>query len=187
VNCDDYLSMLATLPVEELAYGRAREHAAGCRDCDRVARVVAEREQNMLMAFGELQPSVPAAQTAATALMRSRRRKVGRYYEMGLGIAMVATVILYVTMSRIVPAPPSSSRVSETFRLQCLSPEQAAEVLRPHIQATGLISFRPNSPLGVIKVEASREEMATARSVLDRYDSPAESQCAVQVTVPKVP
>jgi hypothetical protein len=29
--------------------------------------------------------------------------------------------------------------------------------------------------------------METARSVLDRYDSPAESQCAVQVTVPKVP
>jgi hypothetical protein len=29
--------------------------------------------------------------------------------------------------------------------------------------------------------------MATARSVLDRYDSPTQSQCAVQVTVPKVP
>jgi hypothetical protein len=27
----------------------------------------------------------------------------------------------------------------------------------------------------------------TARSVLDRYDSPAQSQCAVQVTLPKVP
>jgi hypothetical protein len=155
VNCDDYLSMLATLPVAELAYGRAREHAAGCRDCDRVTRVVAEREQNMLTAFDELQPSVPAAQTAATALMRSRRRKVGRYYERGLGIAMVATVVLYVTISRIAPAPPTS-RVSETFQLQCLSPEQAAEVLRPHLQATALISFRPSSPLGVIKVEASR-------------------------------
>jgi type II secretory pathway component GspD/PulD (secretin) len=105
---------------------------------------------------------------------------------MGLGIAMVATA-LYMMMSRIAPAPPPTARVSETFRLQCLSPEQAAEVLRPHIQATGLISFQPNSSLGVIKVEASREEMVTARSVLDRYDSPAESQCSVQVTVPRVP
>jgi hypothetical protein len=186
VNCDDYLSMLATLPVEELAYGRAREHAAGCRDCDRVTRVVAEREQNMLMAFGELQPSVPAAQTAASALMRSRRRKVALYYKTGLGIAMAA-IALYMTMSRTVPAPPPSSRVSETFRLQCLSPEQAAEVLRPQIQPTARISFRPSSPLGVIKVEASREELVTARSVLDRYDSPAESQCGVQMTVPKGP
>jgi hypothetical protein len=186
VNCDDYLSMLATVPVEELAHGRAREHAAGCRDCDRVTRVVAEREQNMLMAFGDLHSSVPAAQTAASALMRSRRRRVALYYELGLGVVMVATV-LYITMLRIGAVPPPSSRVSETFRLQCLSPEQAAEVLRPHIQATGLISFQPNSPLGVIKVEASREELATARSVLDRYDSPAESQCAVQLTVPKGP
>jgi hypothetical protein len=186
VNCDDYLSMLATLPVEELAYGRAREHATGCRDCDRVTRVVAEREHNMLMAFGDLHSSVPAAQTAASALMTSRRRKVALYYEMGLGIATVATVF-YLMLSRIAPAPPPSSRVSETFRLQCLSPEQAAEVLRPHIQATGLISFRANSPLGAIKVEASREELVTARSVLDRYDSPTQSQCTVQVTVPKVP
>jgi hypothetical protein len=186
VNCDDYLSMLATLPVEELAYGRPREHAAGCRDCDRVTRVVAEREHNLLMAFGDLDSSVPAAQTATTALMRSRRRKVALYYKVGLGIAMVATA-LYVTMLRIVPAPPPSSTVNETFRLQCLSPEQAAEVLRPQIQPTARISFRPSAPLGVIKVEASREEMVTVRSVLDRYDSPAESQCAVQVTVPKVP
>jgi hypothetical protein len=186
VNCDDYLSMLATLPVEELAYGTAREHAAGCRDCDRVTRVVAEREHNMLMAFGDLDSSVPVAQTAASALMRSRRRKVALYYEMGLGIAMVATV-LYIVMLRTDPAPLPSSRVSETFQLQCLSPEQAAEVLRPQIQPTALISFRPSSGLGVIKVEASREDIVTARSVLDRYDSPAESQCAVQVTVPKVP
>jgi hypothetical protein len=186
MNCDDYLSMLATLPVEELAHGRAREHAAGCRDCDRVTRVVAEREQNMLMAFGELQPSVPAPQTATSALMRSRRRKLALYYEMGFGIVMVS-IVLYMTMSLTEPAPASSSTVSETFQLQCLSPEQAAEVLRPRIQATARISFRPNSPLGVIEVEAPREEMVTARSVLDRYDSPAESQCTVPVTVPKAP
>lgn len=186
MNCDDYLSMLATLPVQELAFGRAREHATGCRDCDRVTRVVAEREHNMLMAFGDLHSSVPAAQTAASVLRTSRRRKVALYSNVGFGIAAVATV-LFVMMQRIVPAPPPGATVSETFRLQCLSPEQAAEVLRPHIQATGRISFRASSPLGIINVEASPEEMTTARSLLDRYDNPTQSQCAVQVTVPKVP
>ena len=187
VNCDDYLSMLATLPVDELAYGRARDHAARCRDCDRVTRVVAEREQNMRTAFDALQPSVPAAQTAATALMRARRRRVGRYYERALAIAMVATVILYWTMLRTAPAPPPSARISETFQLRCLSPAQAAEVLRPRIQPTALISFRPSSPLGVISVEASREEIGMVRSVLGRHDSPAEAQCPVQMTVPSAP
>ena len=97
MNCDDYLSMLAKLPVENLAHLHARDHAAGCRDCDRVTRVVIEHERNMLTAFGELDSSVPAAQTASSALVSSRRRRVARYYEMGLGIATVA-IALYVTM-----------------------------------------------------------------------------------------
>lgn len=50
-----------------------------------------------------------------------------------------------------------------------------------------MIIVRSDSPLGILVVEAPAEEMAKARSVLDQYDDPARSQCAVQVTVPKVP
>jgi type II secretory pathway component GspD/PulD (secretin) len=187
VKCDDYLAMLATLPVEELAYGQAREHAAECHDCDRVTRVVAEREHNMRMAFEDLQFSVPAPQTAAAALTASRRRKVAISYNIGLGIATVATV-LFVMVSRTVsvPRPSQGQMITETFRLQCLSPVQAAELLRPSMQRIGLIHIRDES-LGVIDVVAPEAAMATARSILDRYDNPAQSQCAVQVTVPKVP
>lgn len=185
MTCDEYLSMLSTLPVSELSGGRAHEHAAGCRDCHRVTRVVAERERSMLTAFDDLRPRIPAADTAASALTLSRRRKVLLYNRLGLAIATVAP-LLYFVLSRVVPAP-IPSMVSERFRLQCLSPEQAAEVLRPHVQATGRISFRPSSPLGVITVTASPEEMTTARSVLTRYDNSAQSQCAVQVTVPREP
>jgi hypothetical protein len=185
VKCDDYLAMLATLPVEELAYGQAREHAAECHDCDRVTRVVAEREHNMRMAFEDLQFSVSAPQTAAAALTASRRRKVAVSYNIGLGLATLATV-LFVMVSRATSVPRPSPMITETFRLQCLSPDQAAEILRPYIPATGRMRIRDKS-LGVIDVEAPSEVMATARSILDRYDSPAQSQCAVQVTVPKVP
>ena len=185
MNCDNYLSMLATLPVEELAYGGAREHAASCRECDRITRVVAERERNMLMAFGDLYLSVPPGQMAARALVASRRRTVALYYRIGLGVATAAT-IFYMVVSRRIPAPSRSPVVSETFRLQCLSPDQALEVLRPLIPATVSISSRGNSPLGIIRVAASPQEMERIRSVLDRYDTPTESQCGVQLTVPKV-
>jgi hypothetical protein len=187
MNCDAYLSMLATLPIDELAYGRARDHAARCRDCDRVTRVVAERERNMLIAFTDLDLSVPAGQVAARALVTSRRRTVALYYRIGLGVAAVAT-ILYIVTSRQAPSPlplPSAD-VRETFRLHCLSPEQAAAVLRQVLPASGRVSFQPDSPLGIIKVEASPEEIEQARSVLERYDTPTESQCAVQLTVPRV-
>jgi hypothetical protein len=184
MNCDNYLSMLATLPVEELAYGGAREHAVNCRECDRVTRVVAERERNMLMAFGDLYLSVPPGEIAARALVISRRRKAALHYRIGLAVAM-ALSIFYMIMSRWAPAPSPNASVSETFQLQCLSPEQAAEVLRPHIQAAGRVSFQANSPLAIIKVEASPEAMERARSVLARYDTPTASQCAVQLTMPK--
>jgi type II secretory pathway component GspD/PulD (secretin) len=140
----------------------------------------------MLMAFGDLQQSVPPRHVAERALLLSRRRSVTLYYRIGLAAATVAT-ILVMFLWRLASAPLPATSVSETFRLQCLSPEQAAELIRPHIQTTGRVSFRASSPVGIITVEASPEEMEAARSLLGRYDSPTESQCAVQVTVPQVP
>ena len=102
MNCDHYLSMLASLPVEGVSHLHAREHAAGCRDCDRVTRAVLERERNMLTAFDELDSSVSAAQTASSALVssRRRRRRVALYYAMGIGFVMVAIAVFVMT------APP---------------------------------------------------------------------------------
>jgi hypothetical protein len=176
--------MLATLPVNDLGYDDARDHAANCHDCDRVTRVVAERERNMLMAFSGLYPPVPAGSIATRAIVLSRRRRVSLYYRIGLGVAAAASILVMIGTRRIAPAP--SARVSETFRLQCLSPGQAAEVLRPTVSPSVSISIRTNSPLGIIRVAASPEEMGRVRSVLERYDNPTESQCGVQLTVPKV-
>ena len=184
MNCDTYLSMLATLPVEELAHDDARWHAANCPDCDRVTRVVAERERNMLTAFGELYPPVHDGASAARAIVLSRRRTVALYYRISLGIVAAASILFLIASRRVMPAP--SVRVSETFHLQCLSPEQAVEVLRPFRSPSVSIVIPPSSPLGIITVAAPPEEMGRVRSVLQRYDNSTESQCGVQLTVPKV-
>lgn len=180
MNCDTYLSMLETLPVEELAYGAAREHAANCRDCDRVTQVVAERERNLVLAFGGLYPSVQAGSITARALELSRRRRIALYYRIGLSVATVASVLVLITTRRIAPV-----RVSETFRLQCLSPDQAIEVLRTVTSPAVSLSSRDNS-LGVIRIAAPPEEIERVRSVLVRYDNPTESQCGVRITIPQV-
>jgi hypothetical protein len=183
MNCETYLSMLATLPIDELTLGDARAHVAACRDCDRVSRVVAERERNMLMAFGELYPPTPADPIATRALEISRRRRVGRYYNTGLMAAAAAMLLSLFVVRRVVPAPTAS--VKETFRLQCLSPEQAIEILRPEASKNLSVFARPNSALGVIDVAGPRAELEVVRSLIDRYDNPAASQCGVQLTVPK--
>lgn len=180
MNCDDYLSMLATLPVEELAFGDARNHAAQCRDCDRVTRVVAERERNMRMSYGELYSSLATAPVTAQALMISRRRKVALFYRIGLGVLTAASLLFLVATRRLTPA--SSSRVSEPIQLQCLSPEQAAQLIPRSPDVSVAIS--PGSG-GVIRVTADRSEMVRIRAFLDRYDSPVASDCAVRITVRK--
>lgn len=183
MNCDTYLSMLATLPVDELRYGDAAAHAANCRDCDRVTRVVAERERNMMLAYNEVHAPIAAGSIAARALEISRRRRIASFYRVGLSIAMVATVFFLIMVRRIVPA--TGTRVTEVFRLQCLSPDQALEILRPVKSPSVSVSAGPNTSLGVIRVAAPPEEMERLRALLDRYDTPAQSQCGVQITVPK--
>ena len=164
MTCDTYLSMLATLPIKDLAYGDAREHAANCRDCDRVTRVVAERERTMLMAFDELYPPVPAGPIAARALVMSRRRRIALYYRIGLGVATVASFLFVIMARRVVP----QRAMIETFRLQCLSPDQAIEVLRPIISPAVTVSAPGNSPVATLRVGASPEEIERVRAVLAR-------------------
>jgi hypothetical protein len=181
MNCESYLSMLATLPVGELQYGDARAHAANCRDCDRVTRVVTERERNMVLAYNEVYEPIAAAPMAERVLVLSRRRRVALYYRVGLAVAGAATIFFMIVSRRVTPAPVTGVR--ETFRLQCLSPAQALEILRPIRSPAASISAHESSPLGLIIVAAPPAEMERLRAVLERYDSPAQSQCGVQLTV----
>ncbi|HEY9229218.1 MAG TPA: hypothetical protein VIP11_21380 [Gemmatimonadaceae bacterium] len=184
MTCEDYLSMLESLPVEELAYGAARDHAAQCHDCNRVTRVVAARERNMVMAYAEAYPSAAAVTVAERAIATSRRRRIALYVRFALGAVAAVVVAGIFASRRVLPSPTVVAVPQETFRLQCLSPDQAAELLRQEIPAATL-SIRARPPLGVLHVEGSPLDLQIARSIIDRYDSPARSQCAVDVKLPK--
>jgi hypothetical protein len=186
MTCEDYLSMLETLPVEELAYGAARDHAAQCYDCKRVTRVVAARERNMTLAYAEAYPSASAVTVAERSIEVSRRRRVAFFVRAALGAAAVVTLFGAIVMRRGGPSPAHAVSM-QTFRLQCLSPQQAAEMLRQKIpHAAGLsVSAFPSSQDMWLRVEGPKIEVAAARSVLDRFDTPARSQCAAELTPPR--
>src|SRR6476646_8195756 len=111
MTCDDYLSMLETLPVQELAYGEAREHAAYCADCNRVTRVVAARERNMTLAYESAYPSASAVTVAERAIVTARRQRIAFYYRAALGLAAVVVMALFVVTRRI----PVDARVPAMF------------------------------------------------------------------------
>jgi hypothetical protein len=191
MTCEDYLSMLETLAVDELGYGEARDHVAQCYDCNRVTRVVAARERNMTLAYAEAYPSASAVTVAERAIEASRRRRVAFYVRTALGAAAVVTLLATIMTRRVVPAPSRAVVEKGTFNLQCLSPQQAVELLREEIpNAPGLLisALRPpvtSARLGVLHIEGSPVDVQAVRSVLDRYDTPAQSQCGVERSLPK--
>ena len=185
MTCEDYLSMLETLPVEELGYGAARDHAAQCYDCNRVTRVVAARERNMTLAYAEAYPSASAVTVSERAIVASRRRRVAFFVRTALGAAAVVTLLGVIVTRRVLPTPSRTLVQRETFRLQCLSPQQAVELLRDEIPNAAGLSISAPPAVGVLHVEGSPVNVQAVRSVLDRYDTPTRSQCGVQLTLPK--
>lgn len=196
MNCNDYLAMLSTLPVEELEYGSARAHVTECRDCDRVTRVVVERELSMLVAYADLDSGMSAALVASNASALSARRRVARYYKVALGLAALATVA-YMAGSRTLLRIPDAhtmvagmpvegvpaETITETLVVRCGSPEVAAEMLRTHLQGTATLISRSASSPGFITIEASPQQMDVARDILSRL-GPSDGVCAVLAPQP---
>ena len=168
MTCDDYLALLETLPVEELTHGEAREHAAVCRDCNRVTRVVAERERNMVMAYGDVVPSAMPGEVAMAAITTARRRRVALLYRIGLGVAAAAT-LAFVGMSRVVPSR-NSVFVRQRFAMRCLSAARAERLLRSNIPDLRHSTIRVYEPAGVLEVNTNGETMRAVRAILDQRD-----------------
>lgn len=178
MNCDTYLQMLETLPVDELAYGDAAHHVATCRDCDRVTRVVAERERNMLLAYGTITPPVATAPLTAHAIELSRRRRVAFFYRVGLAVAAVVAVVGFIMTRRVAPA---LGRVTETYVIRCVPAEEVASLVGPYLPPTVSIVARGN----VLRIGGpSRAELEPARSLLDSYERQLAPQCAVPAAAP---
>ena len=185
MTCDDYLSMLETLPVQELAFGEAREHAAYCADCNRVTRVVAARERNMTLAYESAYPSASAVTVAERAIASARRQRIAFYYRAALGIAAVVVIALFVVTRRIpVDVAQKHPAFLEHFNLQCLSPDQAGVLLRQEIPDGDRVMIRSRGPVAVIEVGGSEEQIRVARSVIDRLDNSAIAKCDARVVVP---
>jgi hypothetical protein len=174
MTCDDYLSMLETLPVGELNYGEARDHVATCRDCNRVTRVVAERERNMIGAYGELYPSASAVTVAEQAMLTSRRRRVALLYRATLGAAAVA-VVAFIGLSRIRPRAVPAMAFQQNFMVHWCNAEQVAAMLEGNLSPATSITIRPGT--SVLHVAGRPSDLRVVRSLLNQYDN-GNGNCA---------
>jgi hypothetical protein len=93
-------------------------------------------------------------------------------------LAAVIAVMIVVGASGIMlrRTPPVSAApiVEEAFLLRCLSPGQAAELIRPLLRlAENSVVYSSEHAPRVLTVGATPAQMRDVRSLLDRYEGPA--------------
>jgi hypothetical protein len=186
MTCDEYLSMLATGSVKELVKDRPGEHAAGCPHCERATRVVMTRESNLVAAFENVYSNTPASVTADVALAKSRQRDFGRMYFITWAIAsaIVVAIVVWFAASRVHFARPGDDATvapvaEQAFLLRCLSPGQAAELLRPYLGPDGMLRISVGAP-GVLTIRATQDRLRKAKSILNRYEHSPDGVCPAQ-------
>lgn len=188
MTCDEYLAVLATAPVEELARNRGHEHTATCVDCERVTRVVVEREWHLATTLDDLYSNRPPAVTAANAIAMSRQRRVQHWFWFTVAAAVAGAVLVSTMLfPRTEAAIAAQSQVEQMFLLRCLSAAQAGALTRPLLAPDGMSIFSGEPGVGVFTVRGSQEQLEKVRTMLDRYEGAAPAACPSGVAVPPVP
>jgi len=182
VTCDEYLALLSNTPLGEAPQPPALDHASHCRECQRVAQVIVERERRLLSAYRQLDSVRPALLMAETAAVTaSRRRSVASFYRFAT-VAVLLALLAAVTFEIVVPRIRSAARertlVTETFTMRCLTPTQAGSLIQPYVRSNGSAYYTPDAR-DVLIVRATEEELMKTRATLDRFDNPAAGVCAV--------
>ena len=184
MNCQECLAVVATGSVAELEHNDAvRRHYSACPECSRVVRSVAEGEKDLAAVLNAIPSRVPATVTAETAIAVARRRKIARL--LSIAFAALIVVTLWITWVRvIVPGMQAtaelarSNLITETIKLECLSSEQAGDLISPYVRTNGSLYYIAKPPLRVITVRATAEELRNVRTVLERFDNSSETACA---------
>lgn len=134
-------------------------------------------------AVAELRDGAQARVPDATQPRRRPRRK-------GLVIAVAALLALgSLAVSRmLVPTPAGVPMVEEAILLRCLSPGEAAELIRPLLGLrTNTIVYSPAQAPRVVTIRATPAQIQEVRSVIDQHESAGSPACATGVAPGSVP
>jgi hypothetical protein len=119
-----------------------------------------------------LQQPAPPAPVGAQARPPRRTR-----WKLMASVVVAFMAIGFVGVGRAVSRPPSEMP-SEAFWLNCLSPGEAAVLLRPTLGANAQTLFVPSAPR-ILRVYGSPAVIEKARAELDRLQSPGSPACTM--------
>jgi hypothetical protein len=183
MTCEQCLSELATGSLREMTADSAvMQHCVTCPDCARLTTLLRDREYNAANILNDLPPMSNPITVAETSVSTAQRRRTGRVVVMLSGAALALTIwfaaakIFYPAMNRT-EALGSSALRTETIPLQCLSPEQAADIINPYVRSHGSTYFTPTSGISAITVRGTSSEVAKSRELLANFESDPAAAC----------
>jgi hypothetical protein len=136
----------------------------------------------------------PQAFDAALAEMRGRRggpglgpptlpSLLGRWRIVGLVaflIAVAAMILLQRQANSVAVEAISARTVEESVLLHCVTPDEAAEIVRPLLQNPwNTIVINPESSPGRVRIRGRTFELSRAKTELAKYDGDGSAACPV--------
>lgn len=183
MTCEECLSELATGSLREMAADSAvMQHCVTCPDCSRLTTQLRDREYNAANVLNNLPPMSNPITVAETSVVTAQRRRVGQVVVMLTGAALVVTIwlaaakIFFPAMNRG-DLNNSSSLRTETIPLQCLSPQQAADIINPYVRSHGSTYYVPSSGISAITVRGNAAEVAKSKDLLLTFESDPAAAC----------
>ncbi|MEW5916674.1 MAG: hypothetical protein AB1762_09720 [Gemmatimonadota bacterium] len=108
-------------------------------------------------------------------LPQVRKAPTRRFPVWKFTVAVTAILAIGVVRALFPPAGPARGMEEEAFLLRCLTPGQAAELLRPHLRLPeNAILHGPHAP-GVLTIHGTPEQLRGVRTLLDKYEGNGSS------------
>jgi hypothetical protein len=187
MNCNECLAALETESLREMTPDSpVLQHCATCPDCARLTTLLRDKEYETATVLNSLPPMSNPLTVAEHAVNTAQRRRVGRVAVMLSGAALVLT--LWFVGARIVyPAfedgdVRSGGMITEIIPLTCLSPQQAGDIIEPHLRERARY-YAPTSGLSNITVRATPAEVAKSRELIRQFENDPGAACRLPMTI----
>ncbi len=183
MHCDECLTSLAHADLEQLAeLPGIADHVKHCARCKPAAQLLVEasHEARRRVALAQSRRS-DAELVRGVAAAVERRRRVRIVYAVAvLGLLIAAVMSFGRLVSSIERAKQEMfpTLTTVTLTLNCISSQDAGNLISPYLRSHGSIYRLGSGPLNVITVRATDTEIAQVRGLLARFDQTTGGRCA---------
>jgi hypothetical protein len=193
MTCAEVLATLSTASLREMTLDSAvMAHCATCPDCSQVTTLVRDKEYEAATVLNGLPSMSNPIAVAEQSVISSKRRRLGRVAVVISGAALAVTIWIAASLTVIPALNRSDARIgsalrTETIRLSCLTPRQAADVINPYVRSHGSIYYLPSTGISEITVRGTGAELAKSRNLIHDFESDPNAAChATMGVVPQI-